>query len=117
MRKPPTGIKRTGESVDAEGKTMSFEYTAKYDGKDYPVTGSELYDSITIKQINNQTAEATLKKSGKVMSNARRVVSKDGKVMTLTITGTNPKGEKMHNVAVYDKFSEPYSDTPLKDPK
>ena len=111
------GIKRTGESVDAEGKTTSFEYTAKYDGKDYPVTGSDLYDTITIKRINDQTAEATLKKSGKVVSNARRVVSKDGKVMTLTITGTNPKGEKMHNVVVYDKFSEPNSDTPLKDPK
>jgi len=111
------GIKRTGKSVDAEGKTTSFEYTAKYDGKDYPVTGSDLYDTITLKRINDQTAEATLKKSGKVVSNARRVVSKDGKVMTLTMTGTNPKGEKTHNVAVYDKFSEPYSDTPLKDPK
>ena len=111
------GIKRTGESVDAEGKTTSFEYTAKYDGKDYPVTGSDLYDSITIKRINDQTAEAILKKSGREVSNARRVVSEDGKVITLTITGTSPKGEKMHNVVVYDKFSEPYSDTPLKDPK
>ena len=97
------GIKRTGESVDAEGKTTSFEYTAKYDGKDYPVTGSDLYDAIALKRINDQTTEATLKKSGKVVSNARRVISKDGKVMTLTITGTNPKGAKMHNVAVYEK--------------
>jgi hypothetical protein len=24
-------------------------------------------------------------------------------VMTLTVTGTNPKGEKIHNVAVYEK--------------
>jgi hypothetical protein len=30
-------------------------------------------------------------------------LSKDGKVMTLTITGTNVKGEKTNNVAVYDK--------------
>jgi hypothetical protein len=97
------GIKRTGESVDAEGKTTSFEYTAKYDGKDYPVTGSDLYDTITLERIDAQTIEAALKKSGKVVSNARRVVSKDGKVMTLTITGTNPKGEKMLNVAVYEK--------------
>jgi hypothetical protein len=97
------GIKRTGESVDAEGKTTSFQYTAKYDGNEYPVIGSDLYETITLKRINDQTTEATLKKSGKVVSNARRVVSKDGKVMTLTITGSNPKGEKMHNVAVYDK--------------
>jgi hypothetical protein len=30
-------------------------------------------------------------------------VTDDGKAMTLTISGTNPKGKKMHNVAVYDK--------------
>jgi hypothetical protein len=32
-----------------------------------------------------------------------RVVSKDGKTMTITTTGTNAKGEKLHNVAVYEK--------------
>ncbi len=97
------GIKRTGESVDAEGKTISFSYTAKYDGKEYPVSGSDLYDTISLKRITDHTAEATLKKSGQVVSAARRTVSKDGKVMTLTITGTNPKGQKMKNIAVYEK--------------
>ena len=97
------GIKRTGESVDAEGKTISFSYTAKYDGKEYPVSGSDLYDTITLKRINEHTIDATLKKSGKVVSSARRTVSKDGKVMTLTIAGTNGKGQKMKNVAVYEK--------------
>jgi ribosomal protein S18 len=97
------GIKRTGDSVDAEGKKTSFEYTAKYDGKEYPVSGSDDFDSITLQQINDHTVQATPKKSGKVVSTARRVVSKDGKVMTLTITGTNAKGQKMKNTAVYEK--------------
>ncbi len=97
------GIKRTGESVDAEGKGTSFGYTAKYDGKDYPVTGSNVYDAIALKQINDQTVEGTLKKSGKVVSKARRVVTNDGKAMTLTISGIGPEGKKVHNVAVYDK--------------
>jgi hypothetical protein len=97
------GIKRTGQSVDADGNTASFEYTAKYDGKDYPVSGSDAYDTIALKRINDRTVEATLKKSGKVVSTARRIVSADGKVMTLTITGTNAKGENMKNIAVYEK--------------
>jgi hypothetical protein len=97
------GYKRTGETVEADGKKTAFEYTAKYDGKDYPVTGTGLFDSIAIKRIDDHTAEATLKKGGKVVRNARRVVSKDGKMMTITMTGTNDKGEKVHNVAVYDK--------------
>jgi len=97
------GIKRMGESVDADGNKTTFEYTAKYDGKDYPVTGSDTIDMIALKRINDRTTEATLKKSGKVVSTARRVVSKDGKMLTLTITGTNAKGQKMKNIAVYDK--------------
>jgi hypothetical protein len=97
------GIKRTGESVDAEGKTTSFMYTAKYDGKEYPVSGSDDFDTIVLKRINDNTTEATLKKSGKVVSTARRVVSKDGKMLTLTISGTNAKCEKMRNTAVYEK--------------
>ena len=97
------GIKRTGQSVDADGNPTSFEYTAKYDGKDYPVTGSDTFDMIALKRINDRTTEAILKKSGKVVSTARRVVSKDGKTLTLTITGTNAKGQKMKNIAVYEK--------------
>jgi hypothetical protein len=97
------GIKRTGESVDAEGKATSFSYTAKYDGKEYPVTGSDLYDMISIKRINEHTYEGTLKKAGQVVSTAHRVVSKDGKVMTVTMTGTNAKGQKTKNIAVYEK--------------
>lgn len=97
------GIKRTGESIEADGKTTSFGYTAKYDGKDYPVTGSSLFDSIAVKSINDHTAEATLKKGGKVVRTAKREISHDGKVMTIIMTGTNEKGEKVHNKAVYDK--------------
>jgi hypothetical protein len=97
------GIKRTGESVDADGKTTSFTYTAKYDGKDYPVSGTDLYDAIAPKRVNEHIVEATLKKSGTVVHTARRVVSKDGKMMTITMSGKNAKGEKVHNVAVYDK--------------
>jgi hypothetical protein len=98
-----SGIKRTGESIDAEGNKTSFEYTAQYDGKDYPVTGSDAFDAIALKRINDRTTEATLKKGGKIVSSARRVVSEDGKTMTLTITGTNPKGEKTKSTALYEK--------------
>ena len=97
------GLKRTGETIDAEGKKTSFEYTAKYDGKDYPVTGSDVFDTISIKRINDHTVASTLKKAGKVVSTSRRVTSKDGKTMTLTINGTNAEGQKTHAVAVYDK--------------
>jgi len=97
------GYKRSGDSIEADGKKVSVEYTAKYDGKDYPVTGSPLFDSIAVKKINDHTAEATMKKGGKVVRSAKRDISHDGKVMIIIMTGTNEKGEKVHNKAVYDK--------------
>ena len=96
-------IKLSSDGIDATGNPTHIEYTAKYDGKDYPVTGTDRYDAVTLKRINDRTTAATLKKGGKMVSSARRVVSKDGKAMTLTITGTNPKGQKTKSIAVYEK--------------
>jgi hypothetical protein len=97
------GIHRTGETINADGTKTSFEYTAKFDSADYPIKGSDAYDAIAIKRIDDLTAEATLKKAGKVVATAKRVVSKDGKTMTLTISSTNAKGEKSVNTSVYEK--------------
>ena len=48
------------------------------------------------------TAEATLKKAGKVVR-TKRVISKDGKVTTVTSKGTNARGETINDVFVFDK--------------
>jgi hypothetical protein len=97
------GVKRTGESVAADGTKTSWEYTAQYDGKEYPVTGNPNADTIALKKVNDRTVEATLKKTGKVVTTARRVVSADGKTMTLSLKGTNTQGQKVNSVTVYDK--------------
>ena len=98
------GIKTTVEGVNSEGKPISGHYAASYDGKDNPVTGEGLpYDTIALKRINANTVESTTKKDGKVVVNGKRVLSKDGKVMTMTGKGINAKGEPTNNVAVYDK--------------
>ena len=97
------GIKRTGQTVNAEGNKTSFEYTAQYDGKEYPITGNPNADTISLKRVNDRTVEGTLKKDGKVVTTTRRVVSSDGKTMTLTITGTNAQGQKVKNVQVFEK--------------
>ena len=102
------GIRRTGETVNADGQTTSFEYTAQYDGKDYPMRGNPNADTVSLKRVNDRTVEATLKKNGKVTTTAPRVVSSDGKTLTLTITGTNAQGQTVQgqtvkNVTIYEK--------------
>lgn len=69
------GIKVAAKGQDAEGKPTGTQYTAKYDGKDYPValTGSQDYDSLVLKRIDAFKAEGTRKKGGKVVQTYTRV--------------------------------------------
>jgi hypothetical protein len=96
------GVKTTIITVYADGRSTSIEYAANYDGVEYPVTGAPDSDAIALKRIDANTAESTLGHGGKVMAIARRVVSEDGKTLTITYRGMWD-GEQSNNVAVYDK--------------
>src|ERR1039458_3727192 len=93
----------TIEGTTADGKPVHIEWTGKFDGKFYPLTGDPNNDERSYKQINGRTLEGVSRKGGKVTSNTRIVVSAEGKSRTVTSTGVNPKGEKVKTVAVYDK--------------
>ncbi|MFY9701068.1 MAG: hypothetical protein WCB56_03890 [Terriglobales bacterium] len=97
------GIKATVEGVDGQGKPTHNEWTGKYDGKDYPVTGDSSSDTRSLKKINDRTLELTAKKDGKVTITGRIVVAADGKSRTLTANWTDAMGKKAKSVAVYDK--------------
>jgi len=97
------GTKVEAKIVAADGASTETRYTAKYDGKDYPVTGSADYDVVSVKRIDATTRETTRKMGGKVVQTVWAVVSNDGKVLTVKTKGTNAKGEKIDNVAVYQK--------------
>ena len=96
-------VKVTVDGTDRNGKSMHNEWTGKFDGKDYPVIGNPDADMRLYKKIDDRTLEVTVKKDGKVTTHGRTVVSADGKSRTLTMTGTDAKGKKFTNNAVYDK--------------
>jgi hypothetical protein len=96
-------IKVTVDGTDAGGKPAHSEWTGKFDGKDYPVTGDATSDMRSYKQVDDRTLELTNKKSGKVTFTGKIVVSADGKTRTVTISGTNAKGEKVESIGMYDK--------------
>jgi hypothetical protein len=96
-------IKATVDGVDGQGKPTHNDWTGKFDGKDYPVTGDPNSDTRSIKQIDDRTLELTVKKGGKVTMSGRVVLSTDGKSRTLTLSGTDPAGKKVTSISVYDK--------------
>jgi hypothetical protein len=96
-------VKVTVDGTDRDGKPMHNEWTGKFDGKDYPVTGNPDADMRSYKKIDDRTLEVTVKKDGKVTANGRLVVSADGKSRTVTVSGTDAEGKKFKNAVMYDK--------------
>jgi hypothetical protein len=96
-------IKVTVDGVDAAGKPAHNEWTGKFDGKDYPLTGDASADTRAYTQVDDHTTELTNKKDGKVTLKGRIVISADGKSRTVTVTGTDSMGMKVEYVAAYDK--------------
>jgi hypothetical protein len=96
-------VKVTVDGTDRDGKPAHNEWTGKFDGKDYPVTGDPDSDARSYKKIDDRRSELTLKKDGKVTVTGRIVVSADGKTRTVTTSGTDPQGKKFKSTSVYDK--------------
>ncbi len=96
-------IKVTVDGKDAEDKNTHNEWTGKFDGKDYPVTGDSTSDTRAYKEAGANTLEMTIKKDGKVTMTGTIVVSADGKSRTVTTSGTDAKGAKFEGTGVYDK--------------
>jgi len=99
----PTGVTTTVKTTWADKVSTTVEYPANYDGKDYPVDGSRDVDVVVLTRIDDFTSAATLKHFGKEIGVARRVVSPDGKTMTISYKGINTRGDQVDNVAVYDR--------------
>lgn len=65
-------VKYTIDVVAANGNQVSIVETPRYDGNDYPRTGSADADTIALKRLDANTVQETLKKSGKVVQTARQ---------------------------------------------
>jgi hypothetical protein len=96
-------VKVTVDGTAADGKPLHTEWTGKFDGKDYPVTGDPNSDTRSLKKINEHKFQLAVKKGNKTTISGWIVVAPDGKSRTVTTTGTDSEGRKFKNVAVYDK--------------
>lgn len=91
------------KQTEADGKETTTQTTYHLDGKDYPVTGSADYDSLSGKQLNSHMAQFQLKKAGKVVGKTSRTVSHDGKQLTAQSHLTTADGKSVAESLVFDR--------------
>ena len=93
----------TGVRIGADGLRTEAKFTARLDGKDYPIQGSANAETVSLKRIDSRTVERTDKRAGKVVETSTTVFSADGKISTTTGKGRCSKGEEFDYVAVNEK--------------
>ena len=97
------------DGVDSGQRTVHSEYTATFDGKDYPIKGTidgkpaPNQDSISWKRIDDRTYEVVNKTNGQVTTTRRIVVAPNGKSRTTTITGRDAQGRTVNNVLFFER--------------
>lgn len=97
------GLTYVADGVGGDDKPTHAEFQAKFDGKDYEFKGNPDADTLSYKQVDPNTLEATLKRKGTAVITANVVVSADGKTRTVTQIGKNAAGKDVKIVSVYEK--------------
>jgi len=99
------GVKVTIRTVDGNGRHVTSVYLTTPDGQQHTVSGSGgPADSVGLKQINEYVAESTLMHAGKEIAKTTRVVSEDGKTMTITYKGLDPEGNQVNYTLIFDRL-------------
>jgi hypothetical protein len=98
------GVRYHSEATYANGSTVHSEYTADYNGNQAIVKGARgLMLPVFLRRIDSHTVVASYTKALQVVATSRRVVSQDGRFMTITTTSKSPSGKKVTSVGVYKK--------------
>lgn len=98
------GTKVSVDTDYADGTQSHWTFTANYDGKDSPITGSCPYgETVALTRVDARTSKNVYKHNGMTTVTQTAVVSPDSKTRTVTTSGKNLKGQALDNVAVYDR--------------
>jgi hypothetical protein len=96
-------VKITVDGIGGDGKPLHSEWTGRFDGKDYTVTGDPTEDARAYKKVDDSTTTLAIKKNGKITKRGEIKLAPDSRTRTVTLSGTGPNGKPFRNVAVYDK--------------
>ena len=94
---------KNSSDITYEGVTIHTEWSAKLDGKPYPLKGDAQYDTVLVTRIDDRTLMVVSKKGSEVSRSSQWVISSDGERMIRTQKILDAKGQEVDNVIVLDK--------------
>jgi hypothetical protein len=98
------GVRYHSDATYANGSKVHSEYTADYNGNQTIVRGAHgMMLPVFLKRLDSHTVVASYTKALVVVATSRRVVSKDGRLMTITTTSKDGSGKSVKTVGVYER--------------
>jgi hypothetical protein len=93
----------TQETIFESDDRFNIHVKAKFDGKDYPITGAPGTYSAAYQRVDKNTIKAVLKMDGKVVVQETGVISPDGKSLAVICYITDATGKQATVIAVFEK--------------
>jgi hypothetical protein len=92
--------------IRPDGSQTLVEVLARFDGKDYPVTGSPAADTIAYERASDNSISGTGKKNGVVSLTETVTVAPERHSLTLSYSIHNGGLEVARGIAVFEKDAE-----------
>jgi hypothetical protein len=98
-----TGLHALSVVVLRDGSSSRNEYTAAYDGKDYPIIGVAQVDAVSLRQIDTLTTERIDKRAGQRVQSYMRQLYADGRTLIVTQKGTDAAGSIVDHQMIFER--------------
>jgi hypothetical protein len=99
----PQGLHALSVVVLRDGTSSRNEYTAAYDGRDYPITGVAQVETVSMRQVDALTSERIDKRAGQRVQSYTRQVYADGHTLLVTQKGPDATGSIVDHVMIFEK--------------
>ena len=98
------GVHYHSNTAYANGTTTQAQYVADYNGKQAAVMGDRGFLlPVSLKRIDSRTVLASYMRGMQLIATSRRVVSHDGRSMTITTRSSSSPGKSVTTVGVYER--------------
>lgn len=99
------GVKCVALRITAKGIRTQSEFIAQYDGREYPVVGSDEMTGVILKRAELRTIEGTFLKNHRAVFGYRVFPSADGRVLTITSVDPGTRRD-LTSVVIYQRKSD-----------
>ena len=93
------GLRTRERMVGADGTVSEYSVEARFDGKEYPVTGSPLVETMSYTRPEPNRIDGVGSKAGTVVF--REVAMTDGQTLTMALAIRRPDGNEAEAIVVF----------------